>query len=391
MTTLYFDATAGAAGDMIVAALLDAGVPEAVLSDAFAALPLPGAWAWAAGETSRGGVRAARFHVQVTDEGTERRYEDVVRIVHESGLLGEVKARVLRTFEVLGRAESRIHGLPIEQVHLHEVGASDSIADVVGACAAIEHLRPANIVCSPVRLGGGTTAGGHGAMPAPAPATLDILAGVPVLGGGEGETVTPTGAALLVANCDGFGDVPPMTLRAVGYGAGARDTEMPNVTRVLVGDESGVTAQPEAVVIEANVDDMSPELLAPLIDSLIASGAADAWLTPIVMKKGRPAFTVSALTTHDSAERVADTMFRESTTFGIRTSRVGKEALEREWAEVTVAGEALRVKVARRGGTITAASPEHEDALRVSRTTGIPLKEVYRAAVAAYEAGRTVP
>lgn len=388
MTTLYIDATTGVAGDMLLGALIDAGVPVDAVRAALSSLGITG-FTISAGPVTRAGVSAVKATVSIEDDTTERRYPEVQRIVNAAPLSEGVRRRALATLRVLGRAESEAHGIPLANVHLHEVGALDSIADIVGVCAAIEHLAAARIVSSPVRLGSGFAASEHGLLPVPVPAVVRILRGVPVLGGGDHETATPTGAALLVANAESFGDLPEMTLDLVGCGAGDRDTEVPNVTRVFVGAEADAPSGDDSVlVIEANVDDMSPELLAPLIDSLISAGAQDAWLTPIIMKKGRPAFTVSALSPAAGADRVAGTMFRESTTFGIRSTRVFKETLQRAWVEVEVAGHPVRVKTARRGGSIITASVEFDDAQRVARETGMLLKDVYREALTGYDKRR---
>lgn len=388
---VYVDATAGVAGDMMVAALAGAGVPEEVFTAALAALPSPGSWSLALGTTTRGGLRATTFTVHASGDHPERRYPDVIATIEASALSDGVKTRALRALTLLGEAEARVHGVPLEDVHLHEVAAVDSIADIVCASAGFEHLAPARVVGSPVRLGTGQTRGAHGVLPVPAPATAELLKGIPVLGGGEGETATPTGAALLRANCDAFGDPPDMVLRSIGYGAGSRDTERPNVVRIFVGDGSQPGDTAPSVVVEANLDDMSPELAGPLIDELLAAGADDAWLTPVVMKKGRPAVTVSALTDAAHEAAVIDAMFEHSTTFGVRSSRVAKHALERSWVEVAVAGRAVRIKLAYRNGRIATAAPEYEDAVRVARAARMPLKDVYRAALTALQQDLPAP
>jgi uncharacterized protein (TIGR00299 family) protein len=380
VTTLFIDASTGVAGDMLMGALIDAGVPVEVVETALGCLGIDG-FSFIAAPVTRGHIAAIKATVTIEDHETERHYPEVERIVAGAPLKQGVKVRALATLRLLGESESKAHAIPLEQVHLHEVGALDSIADVVGACAAIEHLDANRIVTSALRLGSGIAASEHGPLPVPVPAVVNILKGVPVLGGGEHEQTTPTGAALLVANSDSFGEMPSMRLDSVGYGAGDRDTPVPNLTRVFVGTEDA-TSKDDAVVIEANIDDMSPELLPPLLDSLLAAGAHDAWLTPIVMKKGRPAFSVSALCSRDHSDRIADTLFRESTTFGIRTTHVTKQALERAWAEVQVAGHSVRVKTALRAGSVVTASVEFEDARKAARATGMALKDVYAEALA---------
>ena len=324
-------------------------------------------------------MRATRCEVGVTDDDTERTYSDVLDLLSGANLSVGVDERARAAFDVLAHAEARVHGVPLEQVHFHEVGALDAIVDIVGSAAALESLAPDEVVTSSIPTGRGFVESAGGTLPVPAPAVTEILRGATLYERGDAELVTPTGAALLAAFTDRFDAMPPLVLEATGYGAGSRETgREPNVLRVLVGREveAGLTAN-TAILIETNIDDMSPELLPHVIDSLLAAGAQDAWLTSIVMKKGRPAFTLSVLVGKAEMDRVLDVVYRETTTLGVRVREVAKDELAREWIEVPVSGQPVRVKVGRRAGEIVTLAPEHDDAARAARATGLPLKEVY--------------
>ncbi|MDQ4064905.1 MAG: nickel pincer cofactor biosynthesis protein LarC [Actinomycetota bacterium] len=380
MTILYFDCFSGASGDMILGALIDAGASLDAIRETVARLPIENVRI-DRNDVTRGGIREAAIAIEIPDEATHRNYRDVERIIRASDIADAVKARALATFEVLAQAEGRIHGIDPGEVHFHEVGALDAVADVVGAAVALEHFAPRKIAASSIPLGSGTATSAHGTIPVPAPAVTEVLHGVPVRAGGEGEVITPTGAAILKAACDTFGEPPPMTLRATGYGAGARDVVVgtPNVLRVLVGD--AIEAAPGTnLVLETNIDDMSPELIPYVIDGLIRAGAQDAWVTPILMKKGRHAFTLSALVDAGARERVMEVLYRETTTLGLRWRFVEKDELLREWVEIDVEGQPVRVKVGRRGPDVVTISPEYEDCAKAARATGMPLKDVYERA-----------
>jgi pyridinium-3,5-bisthiocarboxylic acid mononucleotide nickel chelatase len=381
MKVLYFDCISGASGDMILGALIDAGADIEKVRDELASLSMDG-WDLDVHAVTRGSIRATRCEVTVTDE-TERSYSDIVSLLARSDLTDPVKQRVRRAFDILARAESKVHGVPLEQVHFHEVGALDAIVDIVGSAAALESLAPDEVITSSIPTGRGFVDSADGPLPLPAPAVTEILRGATLYERGDVELVTPTGAALLAAFTDRFDTMPPLELEATGYGAGKSGAgREPNVLRVLQGQaaEAGEPG-PTAMLLETNIDDMSPELLPYVIDSLLAAGAHDAWLTPIVMKKGRPAFTLSALVGAAEMDRVIDVIYRETTTLGVRVGGVTKDELAREWIEVDVAGQSVRVKVGRRGGDIVTMGPEHDDAAKAARVTGLPLKEIYSEAV----------
>ena len=378
MKALYFDCVSGASGDMILGALIDAGADVNRIRDQLSSLSMDG-WELEVHEVTRGSIRATRCEIVVANDDPQRSYSDVLDLLSGGNLSAGVEERAHRAFEVLARAEARVHGLPLEQVHFHEVGARDAIVDIVGSAAALESLAPDEVITSPIPTGRGFVDSAGGTLPIPAPAVTEILRGATLYERGDAELVTPTGAALLAAFTDRFDAMPPLELEATGYGAGRRDIgREPNVLRVLVGRvvEGALTA-PTAILLETNIDDMSPELLPYVIDSLLAAGAQDAWLTSIVMKKGRPAFTLSVLVGKAEIDRVLDVVYRETTTLGVRVREVAKDELAREWMEVSVSGQPVRVKLGRRGGEIVTLAPEHDDAARAARATGLALKEVY--------------
>jgi uncharacterized protein (TIGR00299 family) protein len=267
-------------------------------------------------------------------------------------------------------------------VQFHEVGSLDSIIDIVGTCAALEHYMPARITTSPMATGSGTAQAAHGTIPLPAPAVAEIVAdrGAPIVGSGDIELLTPTGAAILTTISDDFGPPPSMVIDHVGYGAGTDDLVVANVVRVFIGSQ--VQDDATAVVLEANIDDMSPELLPDIVDLLLSEGAQDAWLTPIVMKKGRPAFTLGVLCGVDRSEKLRNVIFQETSTLGVRLTSVTKNVLERHWVDANVEGMTVRVKVGRQGSQTITTSPEHDDAVAVARATGLPLRRVYDLALA---------
>ncbi len=303
-----------------------------------------------------------------------------------------MRDRALDVFARLARAEGAAHGVDPDDVHFHEVGALDSLADVVGVCAAWHALGVDEVHCTAVALGQGSVQAAHGVLPVPGPAVLAVLAeaGAPVGSGGvEGEACTPTGAALLAAVVTTWGGLPAMQVRASGTGAGGRDPAgRPNVLRVVLGAPVPGDGREDAVVLEANVDDLDPRVWPGVLAALLAAGASDAWLTPILMKKGRPAHTLSALVAPASAEAVRRLMFTESSTIGVREHRVGKHALDRETRTVAVGGVEIRVKVARLDGEVVNVSPEYDDVAAAARALDRPVKAVLAAAVAAAHEGR---
>jgi uncharacterized protein (TIGR00299 family) protein len=378
---LYFDCIQGAAGDMILGALLDAGASEAAVRDSLDALHLPG-WELQLETVQKNGLRAIKASVVVETAGPERTYRAIRELIDAAALPPRVKERAQRIFEKLGKAEAKVHGSGLDEVHFHEVGGIDAIIDIVGAAAALDDLDPERIVTSAIPTGRGTTGSQHGPIPVPAPAVIEMLHGATLFERGDVELITPTGAAILAAMSDGYGALPPMELTGSGYGAGTLDTALPNVIRVLIGDAETQRDSGDHMMVETNLDDMSPELIPYAIERLIAAGAEDAWTSPIIMKKGRPAVTLAVLTTLAHLEDVLSVIYAETTTLGVRLRSVAKRELQREWVDAKVHGYTVRVKLGRGHSGITNAAPEYEDAVKVARITGFPLKEVYRLALA---------
>jgi uncharacterized protein (TIGR00299 family) protein len=367
---------------MLLGALVDAGVPLEVPARAVAALPVEPI-RLSTEQVTRHGLGATRVHVEAPETTAHRTWADVRTLLADAALDPAVRDGALAVFERLAAAEGRVHRVPPDEVHFHEVGALDALADVVGVVAGFEHLGLTRLTASPVALGSGSARGAHGVVPIPGPAVLELLAGVPVLAGPvPAETCTPTGAALLAARVTGWETLPPMRVQRVGLGAGGRDpVELPNVVRLVLGEPADRAAG--AVVLESNVDDLDPRLWPGVLDELLAAGASDAWLTPILMKKGRAAHTLSVLCRPDVVPAVQAAVFATTSTIGLRTVAVGKVALDRVEASVEVLGGSVGVKVARDGGRVVNVSVEFDDVAALARARGLPVKEVLRAATTA--------
>ena len=372
---------------MLLAALLDAGADLAAVRAGLHGIgtePLD----VTVSPVRRHGLRAAHATVHAPPSTVTRHLADIIALLTAAGLPDEVRDFSAAVFERLARAEAIVHRTSPEQVHFHEVGALDAIADVVGTAAGLHALGVGTVTASQVTLGTGMVRGEHGLLPVPAPAVLELLraAGAPVWAGpAPCEMCTPTGAALLAALVTGWGPLPPMTVHRVGVGAGSRDLdELPNVLRLVVGEPAGSAAEPgTAVLLESNVDDLDPRLWPDVLDRLLAAGASDAWLSPILMKKGRPAHTLHVLCPTPAVEAVRHEMFHRTSTIGVRQTVVGKHALAREHAAVLVAGQQIGVKVARLGGAVVNVSVEFEDVRQAAEALHQPVKEVLRAATAA--------
>jgi pyridinium-3,5-bisthiocarboxylic acid mononucleotide nickel chelatase len=387
----WLDLSAGASGDMLLGALVDAGVPLEVLTDAVAALPVERI-VLTAEPDARHELGGTRVHVHAPESRVHRTWPDVRAILADADLDDAVRERALDVFERLAVAEGRVHRVSPDDVHFHEVGALDALADVVGVAAGFAHLGLDRVVASPVTLGSGSARGAHGVIPVPGPAVLELLAGVPVAAGPvAAEMCTPTGAALVASLADEFGPLPAVRVQRVGVGVGGRDpVELPNVVRLVLGEPADAPAPPGAVVLEANVDDLDLRLWPGVLDTLFAAGASDAWLTPILMKKGRPAHTLSALCRAEVVADVQAAVFAATSTIGLRIVPVGKVALERASASVDVLGRSVGVKVAVARGRVVNVSVEYEDVATLARETGLPVKEALRAATAAAEAAYPV-
>ena len=390
---LWLEPVGGLAGDMFLAAALDAGLPLAELSGALGTLGLPG-WHLAAGRAEAGGI--AGTHLEVVMDGPQphqRALSDIQALLRASGLSSRAKEAALGIFERIGAAEARVHGIPVERVHFHEVGGVDSIVDVCGAAAALDLLGWPRVVCTPPELGQGFVKTAHGLLPVPAPAVLELLRGVPVRPGGVvGEMVTPTGAAIIAGLCQ-VGTPPPFTPRRVGYGVGTRRwPDRPNVLRMTIGEESLPLSSPTdpsgpaVLELSCNLDDCTGQLVARAIEQALGAGALDAWAVPCTMKKGRPGLVLSALAPAERCQAVARTFLAETTTLGVRFRPVDRIELSRERVAVETAYGPVRIKVGRLGDEILGAHPEHDDCVARAGERGVPLKEVMAAALAAWRA-----
>ncbi len=392
MTHAWFQCPAGASGDMLLGALLDAGAPLDAVRSAVAAVGVEPVEI-SVHPVHRGGLAATKADVRPDRAPTPRTWADVRALLAEAALPEQVRGHALDVFSRLARAEARVHGVAPDAVHFHEVGALDAIADVVGVSAALHALGVTTASCQGVALGGGTVRSAHGVLPVPAPAVVELLAevGAPVWSGTpETELCTPTGAALLASVVTSWGPTPPGRVTAHGYGAGDREVEgLPNLLRVLLlGAVSGEDADDAPqLVLAANVDDLDPRIWPLVLNRLLDAGAADAWLTPIVMKKGRPAHTVTVLVDPSTAEAVRRVLFTETSTIGLREHEVTKRALRRHVVTVEVLGHPVRVKVAELHGQQVNAQPEFEDVAAAAEATGRPVKAVLAAALAAVHAG----
>ena len=378
----YFDTFSGASGDMILGALLDAGLSIDDLRAELAKLALRG-YRIGSGTVKKCGLSATKFEVSIErDAGhPHRTLANITALLDESVLSDAVRENAQRVFQRLAEAEAAVHGVPVEDIHFHEVGAVDSIVDIVGAAIGIEQLGITQIVSGPIRFGSGTIKCAHGTLPVPAPATARLAEGFPVeYTGVEGELTTPTGAAILTALARSFGPPPPMTLEKTGLGAGSADRgERPNVLRVLIGTAAD-TAADVVVILEANIDDASGEIIGYASEALLAAGALDVFAVPIQMKKSRPGVLLSVIAKPADRTRLEEIIFRETTTLGVRRREEARTKLERRFVEAEVFGEKVSVKLGLLGGEVVAISPEYESCARVAREKNIPLREVYEAA-----------
>jgi len=372
---------------MILAALLSAGAPAKGVEEELRKLGVP--FDLVVSETEVSGVGALRVAVGHGEDHHHRTHADIRGMIQGAGLPERASERALAAFRLLAEAEGAVHGVPPEEVTFHEVGAVDSIVDTVGSCVALDLLGAGSVSCGPLPMGTGVIPAAHGPLPVPGPATLEVLKGSRVRFTEEpNETTTPTGAALLASLTGSrFIDAtPPMVLRSVGYGAGTRALrDAPNVLRAVVGEVEGATGG--LVLLETNADDASGELLGSAVEALLACGALDAWLEPIVMKKGRGAYKVCALVEESEREGASRRLMRGTGTLGVRSRPVGRVVAERRIAEVRLPYGACRVKVGSLDGEEFVAAPEHDDVVRLARETGLPLPRVYDDARAAYRNG----
>ncbi|MGI5902129.1 MAG: nickel pincer cofactor biosynthesis protein LarC [Desulfitobacteriia bacterium] len=385
MKILYYDCFCGISGDMNLGALLDLGIEKDYLLDQLKLLGLEDKYEIIIRKESRSGIEGTRVEIIIPEENEyvppTRNYGDINKIISESALNPGIKSRALKMLELLAEAESKVHGVDKSQVHFHEVGALDSILDLVGAAICLEHLRVDKIISSRVELGGGFVRCAHGTLPVPVPAVVELLKGLPVKTGRVAEeTTTPTGAAILVANVDKFTDQQEFKIEKVGYGVGKRELEIPNLLRVYLGtlteDVGGLGV--EDYMIETNLDDMNPEFYELIETKLFKAGAKDVFKTSIIMKKGRPGVKLSVLAKAETIPAMEEIILKESTAIGLRKYAVQKRALPRKIVDIETKYGKVAIKCSFYGGRIIKAKPEFEDCKKIAEKNQLSLDEVYR-------------
>jgi uncharacterized protein (TIGR00299 family) protein len=390
MKLAYFDCFSGISGDMTLGALLDAGCAVEHLREELRGLQVPG-WELTAEKVWKNGMAATYVQVVTEDQSQHRSLGAILEILRQSQLAPTIRERAAAIFLKLGEAEARVHDVPLEKIHFHEVGAVDAIVDIVGACIGFDALRVEGFRCSPLNVGGGTAKMAHGILPVPAPATAHLLLGRPTYSSGvQKELVTPTGAAIVATLCDGFGPQPPMSVSAIGYGAGTADLPgQPNVVRIMVGEaeEKNVAGFDEEIaVIEANLDDMNPQIYGYFLEKALAAGALDVYTTPVQMKKNRPGTLLTVLSKPQETNALMSLIFAETTTFGARSYRAQRRVLPREWVNVVTDYGVVRIKVSRVNGRILHVAPEFDDCRKLAMEKNVPLQRVIAEAMRNYEA-----
>jgi len=392
MRQAYLDCSSGISGDMLLAALLDAGVDARRLLRELKKMRL-GFYEFKLTRAVRGNLVGARVDIRIPAQQPPRKLGDIEEMMGKTELAETVKEKALKIFRRLAEAEGKLHNLPPGEVHFHEVGAVDAIIDIVGACLGLELLEVSELTCSPLNVGGGRVQAEHGSLPVPAPATAELLKEIPIYSTGiEGELVTPTGAAIVSTLAASFGPMPAMKVERIGYGAGEKDIPgQANVTRLFVGESVEVVKpQPGAAgdelvsVIEANLDDMSPQLYGYFVEQALAAGALDVTCSAVQMKKNRPGLLVTVLCAPESSDALAELLFEQTTTIGLRIYEARRKVLEREFVSVETPYGEVRVKVAKREGKVLNVAPEYEDCQRLAAEKSVPLKEVILAAHLAY-------
>jgi len=392
MRKAYLDGSSGISGDMLLAALLDTGLDARRLLAELKKMRL-GFYEFKLTRAVRGNLVGARVDIRIPGQQPHRKLADIEELIGKTELAETVKEKALKIFRRLAEVEGKLHNQPPGEVHFHEVGAVDAIIDIVGACVGLELLEVSELLCSPLNVGGGRVEAEHGSLPVPAPATAELLKDIPIYSSGvEGELVTPTGAAIVSTLASSFGPMPAMKVERIGYGAGEQDFPThANVARLFVGESVEVAkSQPGAAgdelvsVIEANLDDMSPQLYGYFVEQALAAGALDVTCSALQMKKNRPGFLVTILCAPEASDALAQLLFEQTTTIGLRIHEARRKVLERELVEVQTGFGTVRVKVARREGKVLNVAPEYEDCQRLAREKSVPLKEVILAAQVAY-------
>jgi uncharacterized protein (TIGR00299 family) protein len=380
MKICYLDAFAGISGDMTVGALIDAGADAAALTEALSSIGTGAAFRIE--KTKRHGIGATKFHVEGGETKSHRHLPHILKMIEAAAVSDRVRRDAVAVFQKLAEAEAKVHQVPLEKVHFHEVGAVDSICDIVGACVAFDLLGVEALHCSPLNVGSGTVKTDHGVLPVPAPATAELLIGKPIYARGPAmELTTPTGAAIAVTLASYFGAMPPMKISSTGFGAGDRDfEEHANVLRVMIGETTGAAESTTITVLEANIDDCTPQVLGYAMDRLLKTGALDVTMTPLLMKKNRPGTMLSVITKPEEADALARIIFDETPTLGLRMYPAERRVQARRIVEVVTPHGTVRVKVSESG----AFNPEYDDCKKIALEKRVPLKEVLAQASFAY-------
>jgi uncharacterized protein (TIGR00299 family) protein len=383
MTLAYFDCFSGISGDMTLGALVDAGVSIEALRSELAKLNLAG-YTITSEKVTRSGLAATKVNVILDQKKQPARHlSDIRTIIESSSLSPAITQKSIAIFERLANAEAAVHGTTPEKVHFHEVGAVDAIVDITGAVIGLELLGVTRIIASPVNLGSGSVPTSHGKLPVPSPAAAELLKGIPVYSSAVSfELTTPTGAAILSTLGSAFGPLPLMKVSRIAHGAGGKDfPDQPNVLRLMIGELAATYEEDTSIVIETNIDDMNPQVYGHLIEKLMKQGAQDVYLTPIIMKKGRPAILLSVLTDRAKTGAVLDTIFRETTSIGVRIQEVERKKLNREIHEVETVYGNVRVKISKRGDEVLTVTPEYEDCRKIAEEKQVPLKQIQEEAI----------
>src|SRR5438445_3143447 len=394
MKLAYFDCFSGISGDMTLGALLDAGCDIEYLRSGLGGLQVAG-WELSAEKVWKNGMAATYARVKTEDQQKHRSLSAILEILKNSPLAPAVCEEPGAILQKLGEAEARVHDVPLEKIHFHEVGAVDAIVDIVGACIGFHALGIEKFACSALNVGGGTAKMAHGVLPVPAPATANLLQGKPTYSdGAQKELVTPTGAAIVATLCDSFGPQPPMSVSAIGYGAGTADLEgQPNVLRLMLGEAAEKTVagfDEEIAVIEANLDDMNPQIYGYFLEKALSTGALDVYTTPVQMKKNRPGILLTVLCKPQDTNALLSLIFAETTTFGARTYRAQRRTLPREHVSVSTSFGDVRIKISRVNERVLHVAPEYDDCRKLAVEKNVPLQRVISEALRAYEmAGKT--
>jgi pyridinium-3,5-bisthiocarboxylic acid mononucleotide nickel chelatase len=380
---LYFDCLSGISGDMTIGALLDLGADQVQFREQLSGLAVDG-YQLEIVKKRFSGISGTDFDVVLSNDSGHQKHRnlnDINQLIEASSIGSETKKLSQQIFHCIAQAEATVHGRPIDEIHFHEVGAIDSIVDIVGTAICLSLLKIDKVVSSPLHLGTGFIKSAHGKIPVPAPATIEILRGVPVYSTGvKGELVTPTGAAIIKTLAEDFVSLPPMTIESIGYGTGKKEYEIPNALRIIMGtiDQTSGVREQQLVMLETNIDDMNPESYSYIVPKLFEAGALDVYLTHVMMKKGRPGVVLHVLCQPEQYPVFENIIFQETTTLGIRKSTVDRHCLERKQVPLDTQFGQIQIKVAYKDGKLLKAAPEYEDCKRIAETHDLPLKDVYQ-------------